>query len=367
MPNSRTPKIPSYRLHKPSGLAVVRLNGQDIYLGRHGSPRSRSRYEQAVAQWLASHRQMSASGSRGNPSTSPPTVNELFLAYWNFAQGYYVKNGKPTGEQANLRDALRPLVDFFGTSEIGEFGPAALKAVRQRMIERRLCRRVINARVNRIRRMFKWAVENQLVQAGVLHALQAVAPLKRGRCEARETDPVKPVPQGSIDAVLEYLPSQIAAMIRLQLLTAMRPGEVVLMRGCDIDTTGKLWTYRPSCHKTEHHGKDRVVYLGPAAQRIIKDHFKSNLNAFLFSPRDAMKETLRSLSHAPANTVREAQIAAPAVRPLHDSELRRSYHIRLQCGIPSAPRSGEAENGIPPRMAATFGRPTENGSKTVAP
>ncbi len=34
-------RTPSYRLHKPTGLAVVTLDGRDIYLGRFGSAESR--------------------------------------------------------------------------------------------------------------------------------------------------------------------------------------------------------------------------------------------------------------------------------------------------------------------------------------
>ena len=36
MPERTSARIPRYRLHKPTGLAVVRLNGRDIYLGKHG-------------------------------------------------------------------------------------------------------------------------------------------------------------------------------------------------------------------------------------------------------------------------------------------------------------------------------------------
>lgn len=45
------------------------------------------------------------------------------------------------------------------------------------MIAATLCRNVINDRTNRVRRTFKWGVENELVPATVLHALQAVSPL----------------------------------------------------------------------------------------------------------------------------------------------------------------------------------------------
>jgi hypothetical protein len=47
---------PSYRLHKPSGKAVVTLpdgrgGRKDVYLGLHGSPESRREYERIVIEW----------------------------------------------------------------------------------------------------------------------------------------------------------------------------------------------------------------------------------------------------------------------------------------------------------------------------
>ena len=37
--------VPAYQLHRGSGQAKVRIQGKDIYLGPHGSPESRERYE----------------------------------------------------------------------------------------------------------------------------------------------------------------------------------------------------------------------------------------------------------------------------------------------------------------------------------
>ncbi len=31
-------RVPKYRLHRPTGQAVVTLNGRDTYLGKHGTP-----------------------------------------------------------------------------------------------------------------------------------------------------------------------------------------------------------------------------------------------------------------------------------------------------------------------------------------
>jgi integrase len=75
-------------------------------------------------------------------------------------------------------------------------------------------------------------------------------------------------------------------MVNLQLWTGCRPGEACLIRAIDINTQGPIWEYRPHSHKTEHHGKERVVYLGPHAQEIIKPWLKTDLHAYLFSPKE---------------------------------------------------------------------------------
>jgi hypothetical protein len=58
-------RVPGYGLHKASGQAVVRLNGKDHYLGKHGSDESQARYEVLIATWLQNGRQPVA--LRGRP------------------------------------------------------------------------------------------------------------------------------------------------------------------------------------------------------------------------------------------------------------------------------------------------------------
>src|SRR4051812_47820333 len=40
--------IPSYRLHRPSGQAVVTIDGKDQYLGKHDSPESHAEYDRRI-------------------------------------------------------------------------------------------------------------------------------------------------------------------------------------------------------------------------------------------------------------------------------------------------------------------------------
>ncbi len=102
--------------------------------------------------------------------------------------------------------------------------------------------------------------------------------------------PVRPVPQEAIDAIRPYVSRQVWAMIELQLLTAARPGEICMMRPCDIDRTGKIWLYRPVSHKTAHHGYDRTVYIGPRGQEVLQSFLLRSLEAHCFSPAEVDAE-----------------------------------------------------------------------------
>jgi integrase len=163
----------------------------------------------------------------------------------------------------------------------------ALKATREEMIRLGWCRTYINRQTLRIKSVFRWAVENEYVEAKVYEALRAVAGLRTGKSEAREPVKVRPVADVHAAAVFQYLSPQVSDMIRLQALTGMRSTEVCTMRGCDVDMAAEPWRYRPATHKTAHLGHDRVIDLGPQAQAIVKRHLKSDLSAYLFNPADA--------------------------------------------------------------------------------
>ena len=98
-----------------------------------------------------------------------------------------------------------------------------------------------------------------------------------------------------MQAVLPHVSRQVAAMIQLQWLTGMRPGEVVQMRGGDLDRSGRVWIYRPGQHKVEHHELEREIAIGPKAREVLGPFLKLDRRAGLFSPREAEDE--RKLGH----------------------------------------------------------------------
>ncbi len=325
-------RIPKYRLHKPSGKAVVTLSGRDVYLGEHGSETSKLEYDRVVKEWLAHDRQLPR--PMGGPRTL--SVAELIAAYWSHVRHHYVKRGKPTSEQPAIRAALRPLLELYGHVDVSSFGPQALLTCREEMVGRGWCRYTINKHVGRIRRMFAWATEREMIPGGVYHALTAVKGLQRGRTAAKEGKGVRPVKEAHVEGVLPHVSSQVAAMIRLQLASGMRPGEAVLVRPCDIDQSDdEAWIYTPLRHKTEHHGHDRMIPLGPQAREVLKPFLKGReAEAFVFDPREAeearnAKRRLQRKTRLTPSARKRKRKASPK-RPPQDHYTRDSYRRAVQ-------------------------------------
>jgi integrase len=280
-------RIPSYRFHKASGQAVVVLDGKSVYLGKWDTPESRAEYARVIGEWLASRRHLPPQA--GAPAD--PTVNEVLLAFWRHGERHYRHpDGTPTGELDNFRDALKPLRRLYGHTPACDFGPLALRAVQQAMVDAGLARKTVNARVGRIRRVFRWAASVEMLPVTVIQSLQTVPPLQRGRCSARETEGVKPVSWEHVQCTLPQLSRPLKAMVQVMHYSNCRAEDVVVMRGCDLRMEGDVWEYTPERHKNAWRGHGRVVYLGKQAQEAIRPFVGADLQAYLFSPRDAMEE-----------------------------------------------------------------------------
>ena len=347
-------KVPSYCRHKASERAVVRINGRDCYLGEYGTPESYQEYERRIGEWRA--QQFEVQGvldSPRNKSEDQLTINELILRYIKFAEDYYVKDGQPTKELVEMKYALRPLRKLYGRSLVCDFGPRGLKTIQQHMIDvEELSRGVINNRVNRIKRVFKWAVSEELAPCGSYEALRSVSGLRFGRTTARETDPVKPVPRVWVDAVLPYLSPQVAAMVQVQELAGMRPCEVVIMRVCDIDMSSDVWIYEPKDHKNRWRDHRRLIALGPKAQEILRSFLSLKTDAYLFSPADAeawrnqQRRRNRKTPMTPSQRKRKPkQTPKRAKRTRYDVD---SYRRAIKYGIAKANRKRDEHNQGPP-------------------
>jgi integrase len=92
-----------------------------------------------------------------------------------------------------------------------------------------------------------------------------------------------------VEAAKRHVSRPVRAMIEMQLLTGARPGEIIIMRRGDIDRSRPVWTYRPIEHKTQHHGNDRVILIGPKAQEALAPFLLRPDDCYCFSPLEAEK------------------------------------------------------------------------------
>jgi integrase len=344
-----TTSVPKYRRHRGSNQAIVNLNGRDHYLGPYGTKASRIEYDRLIGEWLAAGRHpLDVTGSQ-------LTMLELCARYWHFAQGYYRRNGRDTRVTPTIKCALKYLKTHYGHTPALEFGPLALKAIRGRMIDDGLSRRYINDHVGRIRRMFKWAVGEQLLPVECYQALAVVPGLHKGRSAARETKPVLPVDDLTVDATLPCLPAVVADMVRLQRLTGMRPAELCMMRPCDLDRSVEVWRYVPETHKTEHHGRERVIFLGPQAQTVLLRYLARDSETYCFRPcdseakrlaaRHAIRKTPLSYGNRPGTNRQRQPQRAPGLR--YDvAAYRRAIHRACDKAFPAPADVADGPAGL---------------------
>lgn len=276
-------RIPSYRLHRSSGQAVVTISGIDYYLGRHGTKASEREYDRLVSEWLESGRSPSFGAA-----ASELSIAELLLGYLKHAKDYY--GDGPRGEYANMKRAASEVKRLYARTRVVDFGPLQLKAVRRQFVEGGVSRTYANACTRRVVRIFRWGVAEGLLPAAVPDALAAVPGLRAGRGEARETAKVRAVPIATVQETLPHLSTVVRAMVEFQRLTGCRPGEVCKLRAGDVRRDGKVWEAELSDHKTAHLGKTRVLFIGPRAQEVLTPYLLRPADAYCFDPRETLNQ-----------------------------------------------------------------------------
>ncbi len=188
-------RSPKYRRRPDRNTGFVEWRGRRYHFpGRYGSPESLKAYHDFCRQNL---NQKAPVVSSAGPV---PTIAVLVRAYLDHALSYYGAGQ----EYDHFRSLAAILLREAGDCPVEEFGPQRLARIREAAITgswirpgeryRAWSRMHTNRQVNRIRRMFKWGVSQEVVSAAVLTGLQALEPLRAGKTLARETEPVAPVP-----------------------------------------------------------------------------------------------------------------------------------------------------------------------------
>jgi integrase len=262
MPRTKTGSVPSYRHHRARNLAVVTVDGRDYYLGAYGSPDSHRKYEALVRSWRERQDNPEPLGGQLLVPNNRPTLNEVILAYLKRVEKHYRLNHGRNKEAGCVSDALVVLQGCgYGPEPADSFRPKDLKKVCEAMIAKKWSRGYINHQVIRLKRMFAYAAEEDMVPGSVYHALLAIKGLRKGTPGVREAKKVKPVPIDHVKAVLKKAHKMLKAMLLFAWHTGARPGEVCALKPCYLDTDDRVWLYRvpEDANKTEVHEQERTV------------------------------------------------------------------------------------------------------------
>lgn len=283
-------KQPKLCHHKQRNLGYVTLGGRRIYLGLWGLDSTVEAYGRAIAEYLGS----------GSPplkaSQNSITISSLVSRFLCDLKA----TGRTDEYIESMTRSFKHLLPLYRSFPASEFGPRALKTVRDSMVNSGVGRKTTNQYIREIRAAFRWGTSEELIPPSVSHGLDAVDGLRRGATKATETKDVEPVSDEHIEALKPYVSQQVWGLIKLQYYTAARGGELFTLRVSDIDRTTLIWEVRKDRHKTAHHGKSRILCMGKSAQTVLAPFLiGKGGDEYIFSPREAEVER-----HAKAATHR---------------------------------------------------------------
>lgn len=274
------------------------------------------------------------------PSAPPPSVKQAADAYETFLDNTtrYRKHGKCTTERAIIKKALAEFTDLCGSMPMPELAGGHLEKYKA-SLEARPDLHVggINRKVATVRRALKWLRRNNdptgkpWLTRDQFADIQEVETLKQSEAGDRpRKKPKRAVTAAEVELTAAHACPTIAAMMRLQLLTGARPGEVCRIRWQDIDKTPVVvanttcWTWYVDGAKTAHHGHETSYPLTPAAQGIL-EAFNGLPTSYLFSParaaaeRSAAARAARTTKHTKQTEDRDRRQKRRTYRPCYDS------------------------------------------------
>jgi site-specific recombinase XerC len=304
------------------------------YFGAWGSPESIRDYQRFAAEWIAGYTVPES------PLGAGLLVAEVAAKFMPWAESHYVKNGRATSHVHRFRSALRGLIKGHGERLANQFSPDDLRALVASWVAAGLSRRTVNEYQWRVVFVFSWAVTRfgGAVHPDTVARLERVEKQESGRSAAPDNTPKRSAPLADVEAAIPFLhpePTKRAifeAMVRLQLVSGLRPGELCAMTPGHLDRTrGDLWRYEPHDHKNRHRGARRVVWIGPRGQAILATLLAGLANdspVFGYARAAGCERAGITVNHYRARVA--AACRAAGVTPWHPHQLRHNRATELQ-------------------------------------
>jgi integrase len=264
----RTSPVPKYRHHKARDLAVVRIDGKDHYLGKYHSPESVSEYARLIAERF----------------TDRLTASSTGFSFVQIAALYAIRAKKryKVATANNYMATINMFCLFCDGLDPRDLKVHHLENFQQHLINKSLAIDTINGYLARLRRIFRWAIRNDYLPLKTLMLFDLSERVDATWNNVKQKVAITTVSREHIAAVLDEVPPTVAAMVKFQLHTGCRPGEVRRLRLRDVDQSKAIWEYTPRDHKTSHLGKTHVICIGPQAQKLVEQVSKVADDEFLF-------------------------------------------------------------------------------------
>jgi integrase len=219
------------------------------------------------------------------------------------------------------------------------------------MIRRGWKRKVVNKRIGELRRAWKWGVSHGLIPVATYQALLTVEGLAMGRTVAPESEEIVAIPRERIFVARDALRGKMhKALLEIHYLTGMRAGELVSMKGSEVQRGFEhgLWLYEPEKHKTMHHGHKRRIWLGPAAQEVLAPWLDRAGTGWVWPSRGRGRHKgvrchIGEQSYCDAIQRACARAGIPEFTPLHVRHTALT-EIRAALGLEAAQAAGGHKN-----------------------
>jgi hypothetical protein len=312
---------PPMTLHQ-TGQARVQWEGESFYLGKYGSAAAFKAYQRLLPH-LEERFYAKKAGVPQPVREGELTIDEGLLRWFAFLTtneaGDLLPDGTLSSHFQKVKWHTRPLSELYGDQSPEAFTAQKLSELRGTMRTgkwrekpkpKKWAVSYANAAVKSIIEFFAWLEANGLVAPGKREHLMSIKPLRHELVQERGV-----VSDAAVETVCKYTSPTVAAIIKLQRLSAARPSEILRMTPGEIDRSRAVWVYSPRRHKTAWHGIVRQIPLGEKCQEILTPFLeKCQPDEFLFKPSDT-KEWHRSR--------RLGKQKPDRTTPIYPSELKR--------------------------------------------
>lgn len=321
---------------KDGRKCMVSWENRDHYCGPwdgRGSPAPAvlQKYLRLVVQFEQEYQARSL-GMEPLPAEHDLTIAEAVLWYLKWLEvtphpeGALRADGTKNGFFKKAKWCTRPLVELYGDTLAARFSAKDLRTLRKAMLGNNWRTKpgkpwginYVNEACYHVQKLFGWLESEEHIPPGKAQHLGTIGRLTAPRRSEPET-----VPDVELELVIANASPIVAAMLRLQRLTACRPGELCVMRPIDLDKSLPVWVYRPGSHKTAWKGKDRAIPLGTVAQEVLRPLLEGREQTnYVFSPRESAEWWRTHRTQKPPEELRTT--------PIYPSEVRRREKAKRQ-------------------------------------